>query len=196
MQLNGLEKNFKTTYFLQEEILIDFEQTDKQGNTPLFFAIKNNKYYNLNEVQWNYLLKNSNLNHKNTVNCDILFLIFLNYLNQNISFSKEQWDYIIKNMSPFEEPNPKDSKFYYHYMSVFNLYQFLQSKQTNLNISFETWDFLLNMIKDYHFISNKILNVIEEIKQMVKKYKTNQFIINTINLNYYHKEEIIKVKKI
>ena len=57
MKLNGLEKYFKT---VNSEI-IDLTQVDKNGKSPLMYALSCNKDQNLSLEKWKYIIDSYDL---------------------------------------------------------------------------------------------------------------------------------------
>ena len=95
--------------------------------------------YNLNNEQFDYLIKKSNLNlisYPERRNC--LFFALSNNKTQELNLNNEQFDYLIKN-----------TKLEHKDLSSLNalMYAFYYNKKENLNLTQEQFKYLINKSK-------------------------------------------------
>lgn len=99
--MNQLIEKFKLSINpdIAQYHLLDSNSVNTDGQNALMFALQHNhkKNLGLSNIQWDYLIKNSNLLHTDNKNKNALSYVMEYYNEQKIKLSNRQWNYLFKN---------------------------------------------------------------------------------------------------
>jgi hypothetical protein len=84
-------------FFKENIYFCNLNTKNKFGQNILSFVLNNNEYLKINDEQFNYLIKNSNIQEIDNDGWNILMSALLKCKEQKLNIHEKQWDYLIEN---------------------------------------------------------------------------------------------------
>lgn len=84
-------------FFKNNIYFCDLNIKNRFGQNILSFILIHNKYININDEQFNYLIKNSNIQEIDIDGWNILMNDLLKNKEQKLNINEKQWEYLIEN---------------------------------------------------------------------------------------------------
>lgn len=142
MNLKHINRYFET----ENGVIVNFEQVNDAGDTPLFFALKytGSKRIRLSEKEWEHLIEQSNLNQKDKFNQTPLMFVLWN--NEKLNLEKFIHKILMKS----------DLKLCDSFGCSPLILALMAKEDKKINLSEDCWDYLINnspMSKDEKYLN-------------------------------------------